>query len=305
MARIEMIPNVSEGRLETSIRDIASAVASVADVTLLDVSADPAHHRTVLTAVGEPAGLYRASLRLFERAIELIDMRQHRGEHPRVGAVDVLPFVPLEETSMNECIALAHRVAEEVASRFEIPVYLYERAAREPTRASLPVLRRGGFEGLAEKLRAPQGKPDFGPPRPHPTAGAAIIGARSPLIAFNVNLGTDRIDIARAIARAVRESSGGLPHVRAMGVSLPDRHRVQVSMNLTDYRATPIHRAFERVQQEAERFGVPVVGSEIVGLAPLDALIDVAGHFLALEGAAMDKVLEERLRKALSVRPQT
>ena len=304
MARIEMIPNISEGRDEAIIRHLVSAVRGVPGAAVLDTSWDPFHHRMVLTAVGDSSALYQASIQLFEQAIALIDMRRHRGEHPRVGAVDVLPFVPLEGTSMSECVALARRVGEDVADRFGVPVYLYEYAAREPERRELPHLRKGGFEGLAEKMKLPRGRPDFGPDRPHPTAGVSIVGARGPLIAFNVNLGTDRLKIARTIARAVRQSNGGLDHVRAIGVSLYGRGQVQVSMNLTDYRRTPLHRALERVRDEAQAHGVEVTGSEIVGLAPLDAFLDAAAHCLRLEASPRDKALEERLRR-LDVDPGT
>jgi glutamate formiminotransferase len=280
------------------IRELAEAFASAPGVRLLDVSSDPAHNRTVLTAVGDPAGLEQAARALFGRALQHIDLRQHQGEHPRIGAVDVLPFVPIEDVTMEDCVALARRVGEQVAQEFGIPVFLYEEAASDPGRADLAVIRRGEFEGLAQKLADPFWKPDFGPPAPHPRAGATVVGARPPLIAFNVNLGTDRVEVAKAIAKSVRASTGGLRYVKALGIDLAEKKQVQVSMNLTDYRRTPIFRAFELVRLEAERYGVPVVGSEIVGLVPQEALTATAEHFLRLIDFRRDQVLEEKIRKA-------
>jgi len=297
---IEAVPNVSEGRRPEVIRALADAFASSPGVRLLDISSDPAHNRTVLTGVGDPQGLEQAALALFAAAIRLIDLRQHRGEHPRIGAVDVLPFVPIEEVTMEECVALARRVGERAARELSIPVFLYEEAASDPRRADLAAIRKGEFEGLKEKLADPLWKPDFGPSAPHPSAGASVVGARAPLIAFNVNLGTDRLEVAKAIAKAVRASSGGLRFVKALGIDLAEKKQVQVSMNLTDYRKTPLFRAFELVRLEAERHGVPVVGSEIVGLVPQEALNASAEHFLRLIDFRRDQVLEERIRKALS-----
>lgn len=297
---IEAVPNVSEGRRTEVIRALADAFASAPGVRLLDISSDPAHNRTVLTGVGDPAGLESAALALFGAALQYIDLRQHQGEHPRIGAVDVLPFVPIEDVTMEDCVALARRVGERVACELGIPIFLYEEAASDPRRVDLAAIRKGEFEGLTEKLADPSWKPDFGPSVPHPTAGASVVGARAPLIAFNVNLGTDRIEVAKAIAKAVRASSGGLRFVKALGIDLAEKKQVQVSMNLTDYRKTPLFRAFELVRLEAERYGVPVVGSEIVGLAPQEALLASAEHFLRLIEFRRDQVLEEKIRKALA-----
>jgi glutamate formiminotransferase len=295
---VEAVPNISEGRRAEVVAEIAGAIRKVTGVTLLDVSSDASHHRTVLTMVGSPASLEGASFALFEAALSRIDLRQHRGEHPRLGAVDVLPFIPIEDVTMEECVALARRVAEQVARRFGLPVFLYEEAATRPDRGDLAAIRRGEFEGLAEKLRDPRWTPDYGPAEPHASAGATVVGARAPLIAFNVNLGTERLEIAKAIAKAVRASSGGLRFVKALGLEIEDKKIVQVSMNLTDYRRTPVFRAFEMVRMEAEHWGVPVMGSEIVGLVPAAALLACAEYSLRLENFRPEQVLEERIRRA-------
>ena len=296
---IEAVPNVSEGRRLDVIEAVAEAFGAPAGTHLLDVSSDPSHNRTVLTAIGEPEALEESSLRLFEASVDHIDLRSHRGQHPRIGAVDVLPFVPLQDATMAECVSLAHRVAARVAARFDVPVFLYGEAAVQRSRSDLALVRRGQFEGLAEKLKDPFWKPDFGPARPHPSAGASAIGARNVLIAFNVNLESDRIEIAKAIARGVRASSGGLPCVKALGLYLADRRQAQVSMNLTDYHTTPILRVFEQVSAEAERLGTTVAGSEIVGLVPQDALPDAPAQSLRLLDSAEDKVLEISAKKKL------
>jgi glutamate formiminotransferase len=296
VALIECVPNVSEGRRPDVVNAIAEAVAGVEGVRLLDRSSDNAHNRSVLTFAGAAHAVQQAVLALFAAALDLIDLRQHTGAHPRLGAVDVVPFVPLEGAAMSQCVALAKETASLVASRFELPVYLYEEAAATPGRRNLADIRRGEFEGLAAKMASSGWAPDYGPPRPHPSAGAAVIGARAPLIAFNVNLATDRLDIARAVAAAVRHSSGGLPSVKALSIALPDRGLVQVSMNLTNFRQTPIIRAFEAVRHEAERRGTTVVESEIVGLVPESALPPDAEHTLQLAGFRADQVLERRLK---------
>lgn len=303
MPLIECVPNISEGRRRDVVEAIVATVASRAPgVAVLDWSSDASHNRSVLTLAGEAEALKAGVLALFEHAIEAIDLTRHQGEHPRIGAVDVVPFVPIEAT-MGECVALARAVGEEVASRFGVPVYLYEEAASTPERRNLEDIRRGEFEGLAAKMQQPGWKPDFGPAAPHPTAGASVVGARLPLIAYNVNLGTDRLDVARRIAAAVRFSSGGLRFVKAMGVSLQDRGIVQVSMNLTNYEKTPVFRVFEMVKREAARYGVPVLASEIVGLVPARALLDAARWYLQLDDFREDQVLEQRLRTVRADRP--
>jgi len=297
MAIIECVPNVSEGRRAEIVRALTDAVASVAGVRLLDASSDAAHNRSVLTMAGEAAPIKTAVLALFAEATSRIDLRAHRGEHPRLGAVDVVPFVPIEGVTMADCVALARDVASEVASRFAIPVFLYEEAATSPARRNLEDIRRGEFEGLAAKLASAEWKPDFGPSVPNSTAGAAVIGARMRLIAYNINLATNRLDVAKKIAASVRHSSGGFRYVKAMGIALEDRGIVQVSMNLTNHEKTPIHRVFDAVRNEAERYGVAVLESEIVGLVPESAVISAARHYLQLERFAPAQVLEHRLRR--------
>lgn len=299
----ECVPNVSEGRDASTIDAIAEAVRGTDGVHLLNVHSDPDHNRSVFTYVSESAErLAEATLRLFDVAIPRIDLRIHHGAHPRVGAVDVVPFVPLEGTAMDACVALAERVGEEIARRHEIPIYLYEHAARHDYRRELPVIRSGGFEQFPTKITDARWEPDFGPPRVHPTAGVSVVGARVPLIAFNMQLGTDRMAVAQACARAVRGISGGLRFVRALPIELKSKGLVQVSMNLLDYRKTPIQRAFAVVREEAERYGVNVVSSEIVGLVPAEALYEVAEWHLRVSGWKKDMVLEERIRTATSRR---
>jgi len=304
MPLIECVPNISEGRRRDVIESTVTAVGRTPGVTVLDWSADAAHNRSVITLAGEGGPLREALLTLFERAIDVVDLTRHRGEHPRLGAVDVVPFVPVE-ASMAECVELARAVGAEIASRFGIPIYLYEEAASSAARRNLEDIRRGEFEGLAAKMQQAEWRPDYGPSMPHPTAGASVIGARMPLIAYNVNLGTDRLDVAKKIAAAVRFSSGGLRFVKAMGVSLDDRGLVQVSMNLTNFEKTPIFRVFELVKREAARYGVAVVESEIVGLVPAAALTAAAQWYLQLEGFRGDQVLEQRLRTVAASAPSS
>jgi len=295
---IEVVPNVSEGRDPEAIADMAEAIRGVADVMLLHVTSDADHNRSVFTYASENgSALIQATLALFEIAVERIDLRKHSGEHPRVGAVDVVPFVPLKGGAMAECVELARETGRLVAEQFQIPVYLYEEAAKDPQRRELPVIRSGGFENFPKKMTDPKWKPDFGPAVVHPSAGVSIIGARVPLIAFNVQLDTDRLDIAEKIARAVRGVSGGLRFVRALPIHLHRRGIVQVSMNLLDYRKTPIHRAFNLVREEAARFGVDVLSTEIVGLVPEEALFAAAEWFLRIENFNSGIVLEKRIEE--------
>jgi len=293
---IECIPNVSEGRRPEIVVAMASAIRAVAGVRLLNYSSDPSHNRSVFTLVGDAAGVERAVLALFERAVADVDLRTHSGEHPRLGAVDVVPFVPIEGVTMAECVALAKHVGAGVAARFHVPVYLYEEASSNPARTNLEDIRRGEFEGLAAKMATAGWTPDFGPATPHPSAGATVIGARMPLIAFNINLATDRLDIAKKIAAAIRHSSGGYRFVKAMGIALEDRGIVQVSMNLTNAEKTPVFRVFEAVKREADRYGVAILESEIVGLVPSAALMSAAEFYLQIAGFTTDQVLENKLR---------
>lgn len=295
MAVIECVPNVSEGRRPEVIKRLADALRAVPGLRVLDVQSDSAHNRSVFTLAGDAAALAAGIPRLFEGALAAIDLRTHTGEHPRLGAVDVVPFIPIEGVTMDACIQLARSVAADVAARFALPVYLYEEASSNAARRNLEDIRRGEFEGLAAKMSQPAWSPDYGPGAPHPTAGATVIGARMPLIAYNINLATNRLDVAKQVAAAVRMSSGGLRFVKAMGIPLDERGIVQVSMNLTNYEKTPIFRVFELVKREAARYGVTVLESEIVGLVPAAALTQTAEYFLQLEGFSNEQVLETKL----------
>ena len=294
---IECVPNVSEGRRSEIVSAMAEAIRGISGVRLLDYSSDASHNRSVFTFIGDAAGVERAVMALFERAVTDIDLRTHRGEHPRLGAVDVVPFIPIEGATMGDCVALADKVGAAVGERFGVPVYLYEEASTDPARKNLEDIRRGEFEGLGAKMASPGWVPDYGPSGPHPTAGASVVGARMPLIAYNINLAPDRLDVAKRIAAAIRFSSGGFRYVKALGIRLEDRGIVQVSMNLTDHEKTPIFRVFEAVKREAERYGVSIVGSEIVGLVPAAAMVGAAEFYLQLEGFKPDQVLENRLRQ--------
>ena len=296
MALIECVPNVSEGRRTEVVDALVQAIRRVPAVRLLDRSSDSAHNRSVISMAGEAAPLKDAVLALFEGAVAAIDLRTHSGEHPRLGAVDVVPFVPLEGATMDECVTLAKETGAEVARRFQVPVFLYEEASTNPARKNLEDIRRGEFEGLAAKMSRPGWAPDYGPPAPHPSAGASAIGARMPLIAYNINLATNRLEVAKKIAAAIRYSSGGFRHVKAMGITLEDRGIVQVSMNLTNYEQTPPFRVFEAVVREAGRYGVEVLDSEIVGLVPAAALVGTDARALQLTTFTPDHILENRLR---------
>jgi glutamate formiminotransferase len=292
---IECVPNISEGRDRERVREIADAVRAAPGVRLLDVSSDSSHNRSVLTFVGDAAGVRAGVSALFDAVVPRIDLTRHEGEHPRMGAVDVVPFIPIGGATVEECVALSREVGAEIAARHGIPVYLYEDSAASEARRNLAEIRKGEFEGFAEKMKDPKWVPDFGPARPHPTAGVVAVGARPPLIAYNINLGTNDLKVADSIARAIRHIGGGFRYVKAMGVALADRGQVQVSINMTNYRKTPLHRVFECVKSEAQRYGVSIVGSEIVGLAPADALFHAAEHYLQLENFSSAQVLEMRL----------
>lgn len=292
---LECVPNVSEGRRPEALAELVRRVQAVAGAHLLDASRDPDHHRSVLTLAGPGEALHETMLSLYEYATNVIDLSRHDGVHPRVGAIDVVPFVPLGETPMSAAVAAARRLGSAVAERFSIPVYLYEEAALRPERKSLPLLRQGGLPALDLRIGQPGWEPDFGPPRLHPTAGATILGARPFLIAVNVLLGTDDLELAREIARAVRESSGGLPAVRALGLPLAGRGRVQVSMNLVDHRRTGLGRLLAEVRRLAEERGARVIETEIIGLAPEAALADAAAELVPGPEAFAHRSLERRL----------
>jgi glutamate formiminotransferase len=290
---VECVPNFSEGRRKDIIGQIVGALASVEGVRVLDVQSDADHNRSVVTMVGEPEAVEEAVFRGIERAARLIDMDQHQGGHPRMGATDVVPFVPVAGVTMADCVEMARRLGERVGRELVIPVYLYEEAASRPERRNLADVRRGEYEGLKAEIETdPHHAPDFGPARMG-KAGATAIGARPPLIAFNVYLNTDDVAIAKAIARAVRHSSGGLRYVKALGLLVEGR--AQVSMNLTDHRQTPIHRVVEMIRREAARYGVTIASSEVVGLIPDEALVDAARFYLQLDGFSPDQILENRL----------
>ena len=295
---VECVPNFSEGRRREVVDEILGVIAAVPGVTLLDSELDPDHNRSVLTFAGEPEPVAEAAFLAVRKAAERIDLNHHRGQHPRMGAADVVPFVPIEGLTLDDCAALARAVGERIGRELAIPVFLYEAAARTPARTSLADVRRGEFEGLREAIGRDAGRaPDFGPARIHPTAGATAVGARRFLVAFNANLNTGDVRVARAIAAAIREQNGGLKNVRALGFSIEGGRRAQVSMNLVDVEATPIHRVLALVRDEAARHGATISGCEVVGLAPEAALLAAAEHALQLEGFRRDQVLELRLRR--------
>jgi glutamate formiminotransferase len=292
---MECVPNFSEGRDLQKVEQIVDAFRGREGVKLLDYSSDADHNRSVVTVVGRPEELKEAVLDAMEQAVCLIDLNKHTGQHPRMGAVDVVPFIPIRGCTMEDAIALSKEVAREAAARYTLPVFLYEKSAATPMRANLASIRKGEFEGMREKMRQLQWSPDYGPTEPHPTAGVTAIGARMPLVAYNVNLDTPSLSIADAIARRVRFIGGGLRYCKAMGVELKERGIVQVSINMTDYSHTALYQAIEMVRMEARRYGVAVVGSEIVGLVPMEALIDTAAYYLGLEEFSTTQVLETKL----------
>ncbi len=303
---VECVPNFSEGRNEATIQALLDAVTSTTGVALLDHSMDTDHHRTVLTFCGTPAAVVEAAFHAIRIATDLIDLRTHAGVHPRIGATDVMPFIPIRGTTMQDCVQLAKRLGERIGRELEIPVFLYERAAAHPDHASLEAVRRGGLEGLAFRMASdPDWTPDFGPPRLHQSAGAIAIGARPPLIAYNVNLRSTDIDAARSIARSIRHSSGGLAHLKAIGVELASRGMVQIAMNLTDYQVTPIHTVFQTVKTEAAKYGIEVAGSELIGLVPQAALDQAAAASLELNRFDSGQVLETRIAEALQSKNET
>lgn len=292
---MECVPNFSEGRDLDKIEKIVSPFRAKAGVKLLDYSNDEDHNRLVVTVVGEPEALKAAVIEAIGCAVSLIDLNHHSGQHPRMGAADVVPFIPIKGCTMEEAIALSKEVGREVARLYNLPVFLYEKSASAPPRENLATVRKGEFEGMAEKIKLPEWAPDFGPAERHPTAGTVAIGARMPLVAYNVNLATDKLEIASDIAKKIRFIGGGLRYCKAMGVELRERGIVQVSINMTDYSRTALYRAFELVRIEARRYGVAVAGSEIIGLVPMEALIDTASYYLGLENFSMNQVLEARI----------
>ena len=277
---IECVPNFSEGRDKQIVEKIADAFSAKDNVKLLDYSSDADHNRSVITVAGEPEALKEAVIEAVGIAVELINLTKHSGQHPRMGAVDVIPFIPIKNVTMDEAITLSKEVGEAIGEKYNLPVFLYEKSATQQHRENLANVRKGEFEGLKEKMLSPEWKPDFGPLQPHPTAGAVAVGARMPLVAYNVNLNTSDLEIATAIAKKVRHIGGGLRFCKAMGVELEDKGITQVSMNLTDYTKTSIYRAHEMVRMEAKRYGVTVAGGEVIGLVPLEALVDSVAYYL-------------------------
>ncbi|MFQ6107381.1 MAG: glutamate formimidoyltransferase [Thermoplasmata archaeon] len=295
---VECVPNFSEGRKEHVVKSIAAEIEGDGRVKLLDVEMDASHNRSVITFVGSPEGCRDAAFRAIKKAAELIDMNTQEGEHPRIGATDVVPFVPVSGVTMEDCVALAKELGRRVAEELKIPVYLYEHAATSPQRRNLAFIRKGEYEGLKEAIRSDPGrKPDYGPSELHPTAGATVIGAREFLIAYNVYLNTDKKEIAQRIAKAIRESSGGLKFVRALGFYIEEVNMAQVSMNLVNFRGTPIHDVMEAIARECERLGTEIVSSEVVGLIPQEALTDSALFYLKLKEFDKRQIIEERLQE--------
>ena len=297
MAKIvECIPNFSEGRNEEIINGLVETAKSVAGVTLLDYSSDESHNRSVFTLVGDPESIQEVAFKLVKYASENIDMTKHQGEHPRMGATDVCPFVPIKDVTVEEAVEISKKVAERINSELDIPVFLYEDSASKPSRKNLAKVRKGQFEGMPEKLKEEDWEPDYGKREIHPTAGVTAVGARMPLVAFNVNLDTSDIKIANKIAKIIRASGGGFKYCKAIGVMLEDRNIAQVSMNMVNFEGTPLYRAVEAVKFEAARYGVKVIGTELIGLAPAKALIDSAEYYLQIENLDYDKqILENHL----------
>ena len=292
---VQCVPNFSEGRDQKKIDKIVEPFRNKDKVKLLDYSFDADHNRLVVTVVGAPQAVKEAVIEAIGVSVKEIDMNRHRGQHKRMGAVDVFPFIPIKNVTMEEADALAKEVAKEVSDKYNLPVFLYEKSASAKHRENLAAVRKGEFEGMAEKMKEDEWKPDFGAAKPHPTAGSVAIGARMPLVAYNVNLNTPNLKIAEAIGKKVRHVGGGLRFCKAMGVELKERNITQVSMNLTDFTRTSIYQAHEMVRMEAQRYGVSIIGAEVIGLLPMQALTDVAEYYLGLEGFSINQVLETNL----------
>jgi len=298
MAKIvECVPNFSEGRRPEVIGEIIREIEAVQGITLLDSEMDKDHNRAVVTFVGEPEVVEEAAFQAIKKASELINLEEHQGEHPRMGATDVCPFIPVSGVTMKTCVAMAKRLGERVGNELEIPVYLYEEAAARPDRQNLAVVRKGEYEAIRDEIATnPVRKPDFGPLKTHPRAGAMAIGARQFLVAYNVYLNTQNLDIAKKIANAVRFQTGGFRYVKAMGFDIKERRQVQISMNLVNYHGTPIYRVYEAIKAEARRYGVVATSSEIVGLTPLESMLQVADYYLGLENFSSEQILEAKMK---------
>jgi len=292
---VESVPNFSEGRREEVVQAIVNEAKKYDGVWVLDWSMDPDHNRSVVTMIGKPEVVVDALFDMAKKASELIDLRHHRGEHPRMGAVDVIPFIPVMDMDMNEAIELSKKLGKRIGEELKIPVYLYEKSATKPERENLATIRKGEFEGFFEKIKDPAWKPDFGPDKVHPTAGVVAVGAREYLIAYNVNLATEDLSIAKKIAKAVRHISGGFRYVKAIGLELKEKGMVQVSMNLTNYKKSPVFRVFETIKREAARYGVNVVESEIIGMVPLQAVMDTFMWYLQVNEFDISRVIEYKI----------
>ena len=292
---VQCVPNFSEGRNKDIIQQIISPIKDSTHVKLLDYQSDPNHNRLVVTLIGPPEAVADPLIQAIGAAVRLIDMNTHHGDHPRMGAVDVVPFIPLMNMDMADAVRLSKEVAKRVAATFDLPIFLYEASAVAPHRIDLADIRKGEFEHMAGKMTKVDWRPDYGPDHPHPTAGVTAMGARPPLIAFNVNLRTEDMDIARTIAGKVRHRGGGFRYCKAIGVALKDKQMVQVSMNMTNFKNTSLSSVFEMIRAEAARYGVTIAGSEIVGLCPMEALKDVATYYLGLHEFPMEQIIESRL----------
>ncbi len=297
---VESVPNFSEGRREEVVLAIVEEAKKIKDVYVIDWSMDHDHNRSVVTLVGDPDRMVEALFNMVSKAKQLIDLTNHTGEHPRMGATDVIPFVPIRNISVKECVELSKTLGKKIADELKIPVYLYEKSATKESRKNLSNIRKGQFEGFFEKIKDDEWIPDFGPREVHPTAGVTAVGAREFLIAYNVYLDTTNVEIATKIAKAVRHLSGGFRFVKALGFEIKERSAVQVSMNLTNFKKTPIFRVFETIKREAMRYGVNVTSSEIIGMVPMQAFVDVADFYLQLENFDQSRIIENKLLDILS-----
>ncbi|MCD6241829.1 glutamate formimidoyltransferase [Candidatus Bathyarchaeota archaeon] len=295
---VECVPNFSTSDPKV-VEAILNEIRSTPRAYILDYTYDDYYNRLVVSFVGDKESVLEAMLRAADKAIELIDMRKHKGQHPRLGAVDVVPFIPIKNVTMEDCIELARKFGKALAEKHNLPVYLYAEAATSPERRDLDWIRKGEYEQLAEMIKKPERKPDFGPAEAHPTAGATITGARKLMAGFNVNLGTSDLKIAKKIAKALHSKKGGLSNVKAMAAYIPERNITQIGMSITDYEKTPLYRVFELLKIEAERYNVPIIGSEFCGMAPLKAIIDVAAYYLKIDNLTMDRVIEIAVQKAI------
>ncbi len=292
---IQCVPNFSEGRDQGKLDEILNEIRSVEGVKLLDYSMDKDHNRSVVTFIGSPEGVVEAAFKATQKAAEVIDMTNHQGEHPRMGATDVIPLIPISDVTMDECVELSKKLGARIGNELGISVYLYEKSASAPHRENLADVRKGQYEGMKEKLKMEGWTPDFGPTELNEKAGVTAVGARMPLVAYNINLGTNNLDIAKKIAKAIRAKTGGFTYCKALGIEIKERDIVQVSINMVDYTKTPLFRVFDTVEREARRYGVNVIGSEIIGLVPMEALVDVADYYLRLEGFDKSQILEKRM----------